>query len=162
MPGYRVSAVENPIDGAANMTATAPLIITDDVLTDLARLRVDAAAKPVDVTTLARRLETPAGRREHHRQMDIQTVVIGGGPFPFFVTFSVETGHPVGTCRHMSMSIRRQGRVPHPAAVWMVAEILGFAGGLGACRVWPEDLSDRGKAVNIAQPIAVSGERRDG
>lgn len=83
------------------------------------------------------------------------------GPWPFFVTFWIETNHPVGTCRHMSMSITRDNRVPSPAAVWLIAEVLGFAGGLEACRQWPEELSDGGTAINIVQPLSVTEAARD-
>jgi hypothetical protein len=86
--------------------------------------------------------------------MNAQTVVIPG-PWQFFVVFTIETGHPAGTCRHMSLSIRRKDRVPSPAAVWMVAEELGFSGGLLACSAWLERLSDGGIAINVAQPLAV-------
>jgi hypothetical protein len=37
----------------------------------------------------------------------------------------------------------------------MMCEELGFVGGLGACAVWQEDLSDGEKAVNVAQPLSV-------
>jgi hypothetical protein len=55
----------------------------------------------------------------------------------------------------MSMSIVREGRVPHPDAVWLVAAELGFAGGLDACQTWVEDLRDGGHAINVLQPLSV-------
>ena len=85
--------------------------------------------------------------------MTAQTIRIDG-PWPFFVTFSIETGQPVGPCRHMSMSIRREDRVPHPDAVWLIAAELGFVGGLDSCQAWPERLNDGGTAINVIQPIA--------
>jgi hypothetical protein len=77
-------------------------------------------------------------------------------PLDFMVTFSIETGHPVGTCRHMSMSSGKRGRVPSPAAAWMVAEALGFVGELDTCTVWMETLVPQGKAVNIVQPVSMA------
>ena len=134
--------------------ASAPLILTADVRAALQALRRRAADKPVDVVRLMQAIRAQEGERRHRAQMTAQTVAIPG-PWPFFVTFSVETGHPAGTCRHMSMSVMREGRVPHPNAAWMVAEDLGFQGGLSACRMWPESLSDGGTAINLVQPIAV-------
>lgn len=135
----------------------APLFIDDNVKTDLAILRAKAAGLPVNMIDVARLLMTKQGKREHIGRMEKQTVVIPG-PWPFYVTFSIETGHPVGTCRHMSMSILRKGRVPHPVAVWMVAELLGFQGGLETCKTWLERLSDGRDAINVVQPLAMMPE----
>jgi len=134
--------------------ADAPLIITPEATADLHRLRNTAARKPIDMQEVLRRLATPRGKRLHMAQMEAQTIVIPG-PWDFFVTFSIETGPPAGVCRHMSMSIKRDGRVPSVAAVWMVCEELGFSGGIEACRVWPEQLSDGGTAINVVQPLSV-------
>jgi hypothetical protein len=38
----------------------------------------------------------------------------------------------------------------------MVAELLGFVGGLDRCVVWLEDIGRGDKAVNIAQPIGIT------
>ncbi len=129
-----------------------PLIMGAVQSAALADLRRRAAAAPVHVPDLLERLKTPIGERAHRKQMTAQTVEI---PISFLVTFSIETGHPAGTCRHMSMSVGREGRVPHPEAVWMIAEELGFAGGLAACKTWREDLRGHGVAINVIQPLAV-------
>lgn len=134
--------------------ATAPLLITADVAAQLGALAVLAARHPVAVGSLRDKLANPEGKRRHLAQMERQTVVIPGMPWPFFVTMSVEHGHPVGTCLHMSMSVDRIGRVPHPAAAWLVAELLGFAGGLDQCTGWSEALSDGRVAANLVQPCA--------
>lgn len=140
--------------------ADAPLIITAEVRARLHRLRDFAASRPVDMPPLVETIKTPDGMRRHQKRMNSQTIRIDG-PWPFFVTFSIETNHPGGTMRHMSMSIMREGRAPHLVAVWMIAEYLGFSGGLEACSVWMEDLSDGGKAVNVVQPLAVTEPARD-
>ena len=45
----------------------------------------------------------------------------------------------------------------------MVAEELGFIGGMQRCAIWLEDLEDGGKAVNVVQPLRLSSEgRHDG
>lgn len=141
--------------------ADAPLIVTPEVVANLHDLRDRAAKKPIEMQQVMQLLKTRRGARLHKDKMTAQTIRIPGAPWPFFVTFSIENGHPAGTCRHMSMSIMRDGRVPHPAGVWMVAEEMGFSGGLEACRVWIEDLSDGGKAINIVQPIRVLSEHHE-
>lgn len=137
--------------------ASAPLLLTTEAVERLHRLRAFAAKRPVDIQVVSEMMKHPGPMAQHRKQMTAQTVVIPG-PWPFFVTFSIETGQPVGPCRHMSMSIKRDGRVPHPAALWLIAEELGFSGGLETCKVWPEDLSDGGKAINILQPVSVQTE----
>ncbi len=133
----------------------APLILTPDVRANLHRLREFAAKRPVDVVLLLEAIKDPERKREYLKRMTAQTIRIDG-PWPFFVTFSIETNHPAGTCRHMSMSIKRAGRVPHPIAVWMVAEELGFTGALEMCSIWTEELSDGfgGDAINVVQPLS--------
>jgi hypothetical protein len=136
------------------MKPDAPLIITTEVMDRLHRLRDFAAKRPVSMPVLMEALKTPTGKRDHLKRMTAQSIRIAG-PWVFFVTFSIETGHPVGVCRHMSMSIMREGRVPHPAAVWMIAAELGFIGAMENCTTWMEDLSDGGKAINVVQPLAM-------
>jgi hypothetical protein len=134
-----------------------------DALIDL---RERAEAAPVDVLSLRTRLANPEGKAAHMAQMSSQSLIIPDG---YLVTYSVEIGHPGGAARHLSMSSEREGKVPHPAAVWMVAEVLGFTGGgIEACdKVWPEKLRGRvGVAVNAVQLIATAdaaeGPRPDG
>ncbi len=116
-----------------------------------------AAAAPFDVRGAIETVMTASGRTRYFDRMRAFTVSIPG-PWIFQVTFSIETGHPAGTCRHMSMSIDRAGRVPHPEAVWMVAQTLGFAGGLNACASWPEATEDGYQAINLAQPLALGAQ----
>lgn len=118
-------------------------------------LRELAARSPVEMQSLAARLATPEGKAAHMRQMTAQTIEL---PFGYMVTFSVESGHPIGAARHMSMSSPAEGRVPRPEAVWIVAELLGFAGSLEQCVSWPETLEGHGLAINLVQPLAVSGK----
>jgi hypothetical protein len=142
-----------------------PLIIGPDEKVLLQQLRELAALHPVDMPALMERLKTVYGRFLHRQQMNKQTVRLPSAlAAAFFVTFSIEVGHPCGTARHMSMSVKRedlpapeaQDRVPHPVGVEMVAAEFGFAGGLEACAVWRETLSDGGVAINVLQPIAAA------
>jgi hypothetical protein len=129
------------------------LIIFEAEKAALRQLREKAAAQPVNILDVAERLKTDTGRRIHRRAMTAQTIHL---PVHYFVTFSIETNHPVGTCRHMSMSSGRQGKAPTPEAVWMVCQELGFVGSIEECRVWIEDLSDGEKAINVVQPLSVA------
>lgn len=129
---------------------STPLIIDASVEENIRNLCEFAFAQQVEMTELAVRIKTPAGKAEHVRQMTRQTMSI---PLAFLVTFSVERGHPCGTCRHMSMSVEREGRAPNSPALWMVAQKFGFWGGLDKCSVWPEQLTGHGMAINVVQPI---------
>jgi hypothetical protein len=134
-----------------------PLVLGDEQLYLLAQLREEASKHPVNMQGLSDRLKISAHKALHRAQMTKQTVII---PFGFCITYSIEHGHPAGTCRHMSMSSPGRGRMPSPEAVDMIAEQLGFVGGFRACAVWIEDL-DRGvagreKAINLVQPIAIT------
>jgi hypothetical protein len=129
-----------------------PLILGAVQRAALAELRTRAAAAPIDMPDLLARLKTPEGKLAHRRHMTAQSVEI---PADFLVTFSIETGHPIGTCRHMSMSVGRKGRRPHALAVWMIAKELGFVGELSDCMMWPEELEGHGAAINVVQSLAV-------
>lgn len=126
------------------------LIIGPKEKAELARLRELAAANPVHMPTLIERIKTPEGKAAHMRAMTEQTIDI---PTDFMVTFSIELGHPLGTCRHMSMSVGKKGRLPNQHALEMVMDELGFYGELDDCHVWLEDLKGHNQAINVLQPI---------
>jgi hypothetical protein len=125
-----------------------PLLIGPVERAGLHELRERAARAPVDMHGLTQRLKDPAEKARHREQMTAQSVRL---PLAYVLTYSVETGHPGGTARHMSMSVSRSGRVPTPEAVWMVAEALGFTGGLERCVSWQENLEGHGTAINVVQ-----------
>lgn len=136
------------------MVTVTPLLIGPAERDALARLRALAAEHPVDMTGLQSKLRDPVCKSEHMAQMTRQSVAI---PLDFLVTFSIELNHPIGTCRHMSMSVGKADRIPNPDAVWMVAEILGFTGGLYDCTLWREQLQGHGEAINVVQPLTAEG-----
>lgn len=122
-------------------------------LAALHELRELAARHPINAPALFKILQTARGERRHRAQMESQSLLV---PFGFRVAFSVETGHPAGTVRHLSVSMTEPGRLPSPEAIWMIAEALGFAGGLEVCKLWPEQLSAGGTAINVAQPVSIA------
>lgn len=132
--------------------SSTPLIMGKAQLEQLTKLREYAAANPVDMHAVLELMKTPEGKVAHKRQMTAQSIEI---PVGFVVTLSIETGHPAGVCRHMSMSSPKRGRVPTQEAVQMVATALGFVGDIMQCQIWLEDLEGREKAVNVVQPVSV-------
>jgi len=134
-----------------------PLILGAGEIEALRALREQAAANVVDVRTLGERLADPAGKEAHMAQMTRQSLSL---PVGFFVTYSVEIGHPCGACRHLSMSVAAEDKLPHPEAVRTVAKAMGFTGNLPDWVMWMEDLQGHGRAVNVVEPIAsVAGGR---
>lgn len=125
-----------------------PLVIGPQEKQALAALATLAAEHPVDMRRLMDATKTGEGKHRHMMQMTMQTIEL---PVGYSVTFSIEDEHPIGRCRHMSMSVDVAGKLPNPAAVWMVARELGFWGELGDCDgVWPETLR-QGEAINLVQ-----------
>jgi hypothetical protein len=131
------------------MTASA-LIIGAEQKIILHALRDFATLNPIDVLKVRELIKSQDGHAAHLERMKLYSTKI---PSMFYVTFSVETGHPVGTCRHISVSSRRRGRVPTPEAVWMLAREMGFVGGLGCCTIWDENIGSGDLAINLVQPL---------
>lgn len=137
------------------VVAAAPLLVTPAVVASLHALRDYVRSAPVvDVRTLAARLTLPKARKRHGAQMNRQTISIPG-PWPFYVTLSIEHGHPIGAARHMSMSVDRLERLPSPEALRIIATELGF-GPFDGCTIWPEKLSDGRSAINMVEPIGIA------
>lgn len=127
-----------------------PILIGPTELAALHELRVRANGHPVDARGLAVRLATPDGKSAHRDQMTGQSVRL---PLAYLVTFSIETGHPKGTYRHMSMSVQREGRLPNGNSLWLVAHALGFTGALEECMLYRETLQGHGEAINVLQLV---------
>ena len=79
------------------------------------------------------------------------TMVVPMG-FPVIYTHEVQ---PSGIFRHMSMSVAldRVDRVPHPLAVQMVMEEMGFINDLGHCKFWHESVGGCRTAINVLEPL---------
>jgi hypothetical protein len=127
-----------------------PLMIGTEEASSLVDLKNRAEAEVVDVRVVLQQIQTPEGLRAHRIRMGKLTVTI---PVAYDVTYSVEDGHPCGRSRHMSMSVRKDGRVPNDQALWMVCEHLGFRGSLEGCAVWPEEIGHGMVAINVLQPL---------
>jgi hypothetical protein len=130
---------------------STPLVIDEEVISQIKACVELAEACPVDMPTLVVRIKDPVGKERHMAQMNRQTVKV---PLAYMVTFSIEDGHPCGRCRHLSMSVAREGRIPNPIGLWMIAKEFGFWGALEQCdAVWKENLQGHGWAINVVQRI---------
>lgn len=134
------------------MTGT-PMIIGPKEKARLANLRKYATDNPIDIPPVMEQIKTPEGLLAHEKRMDRYSCWI---PLGFRVVFSIETGHPVGTSRHLSVSSPAKGRIPNIFAMGMLAEELGFVGGLELCGIWDEDIGEGQKAINLIQPLSVT------
>ena len=130
-----------------------PLIIGPDEEAKFAALSKYANEHTIYMPDVMKLIATKAGERKHLDRMSDYTISL---PFGYTVTFDIEIGHPIGTCRHLSVAAPLKGRVPSPPAVWMIAEYFGFKGGYSNCRVWDEDIDDGRITINVVQPLKAS------
>ena len=110
-----------------------------------------AAEHVVNIPDLLAKLSTSDGKAAHREQMTRQTIALSG---EWLLTYSIESGHPAGLCRHLSVSVQGGQLVPSREAVWLLAAQFGFTGGLEASTVWLEELRGHGQAVNVVQPFS--------
>jgi len=143
-----------------------PLIIDHEARVRIAELMAKADAKPVDMITLNRELnKSPTFKRNHMDQMNDQTMDLG---FGYVVTYSIEHGHPVGPCRHISISVDTAGKMPSVESALMIAGEFEFKGSLKDFDgIWIEDLSrdEKGNlytAINIVQKLDIRGLPKSG
>lgn len=131
------------------------LVIGERERSRIAALRARAVEHPLDMAAVLADCRTSDGVAKHRERVSKQSVVL---PVGYWVTFSVDVGHPGGSARHISISVGKPTkRLPSPEAVDMILEEFGFVGGLSACAaVYLEDTDDGGQAVNALQFIAPS------
>lgn len=128
-----------------------PLILGIQEKSVLQALKLKAGETPIDIQELTQTIHDPAVKARHMRQMTEQTVKIS---FGFLITFSFEMGHPAGAARHLSLSSPKEGRIPTPEALMMIAGELGFVGDYTTWdKVWVEDLQGHGRAINAVQVL---------
>lgn len=54
--------------------------------------------------------------------------------------------------RHLSVSVKKRGKWPHPSAITMLGELFGFAGPFES---WPKGMDQATESVILAQEIHV-------
>ena len=106
----------------------------------------NAAANPVPLETL---LKLRDGELLPDDVNEGKTLLV---PMGFRVVYTHEQQEH-GTLRHMSMSISLEGRVPHPDAVRMVMEEMGFVNVLEDCIFWDEPCGPDKVAINVVEPL---------
>jgi len=112
-----------------------------------------AEANPINIQELRETILTEVGKLAHMARMTAQTIEL---PLAYLVTYSIEVVHPVGACRHISISLpgAPEDVVPSPAAAWTIAQEFGFVGEVEDCDgAWLEKLKGHGQAVNLVQSI---------
>lgn len=125
-----------------------PLVFTDVIRKDIARVIEAAKAKPYDLGKVLRIMKRPQEAPRHNP--DFVTNI----PFGFRCVFTHEQ-QPIGWCRHLSVSIGAKRRLPHPVAIEEIMKAFGFKRGLeelgkaGLVHVMNEDVD----SVNILELI---------
>ena len=123
------------------------LLIGPDEKAKIAELRAFAEANPLDpVSVIALAAENLDNVRDvmHMYSIDV--------PIGFHVTYSQEN-QPPGLCHHLSVSIDRADKMPHPETVEMILQEFGMEPIAQSINVWIEDVDDVTKAINIAQLV---------
>lgn len=109
------------------------------------KAKAEACPIPLDVVTKLFKEGLPAGPHP----FDPFTVDILGG---YRITFTLETQRH-GVCRHLSVSADAKDRLPHKPVVMALMGELGFLLSLNDCKVWLEETTTRGAAVNVLEPV---------
>ena len=70
------------------------------------------------------------------------------------VVFSYdEQPPPIGMCKHLSVSVALEGRIPNPVAIQMIMQEFGFKNSLERCITWKEEHGpNTATAINIIEP----------
>lgn len=69
-------------------------------------------------------------------------------PDGYKVVYSIEN-QPVGTVRHLSVSVNRRGKLPSTHSVIEIMKLIGFQNIIERCKVGLEDISPGHQAVNV-------------
>jgi hypothetical protein len=116
----------------------------------IAELKAFAAANPQDAISA----KTVADR-DMAAYRDMMSTLTLELPVGFVVTYTHEMQPKAGLCHHISISVRRPKKVPHPEAVQMILNEFGMRplddapGG-----VWVEEIDPVTKAINVVQPVS--------
>jgi len=120
------------------------LILGDPRVTAIIkRLKDNAHANPIKLEELRRLIDEGKAVGEVYPESCAQ---LPGG---FRVCYTIEE-HPEGWCKHISLSVAREGRWPHPAAAALLIAEFGMSAEL--CAIYNEEET---RAVNFIQPVDV-------
>lgn len=137
-----------------------PIIINDDVRQEIFKVVEHAWKNIVPIYKMAEGGKLKKGMPNPIAGDKGHIIII---PHGFQVIFSIEDqGDQIqegergglGKCRHLSMSINKQGRLPNPIAIDMVMEEFGFDNRFYHCAVWSEGFGDNTQiAINVLEPV---------
>ena len=125
------------------------LSIGNEERAQIAALVKKAQEHPVTLEMLKRQMEKSPSLTCHTTRYSEFHIKL---PVGFSVVLTIEH-QPMGVCRHLSVSISRPGKLPHPAAVSMVMEEFGFQRQLSDCHFWSEEFDANCRSINVLEPI---------
>jgi len=128
------------------MSSMLPLVIGPEERAALKQIAAAAAADPVPLEVV-QGLTTGELMPEAVNQGKKLTIPMG---FVVVLTHEHQVG---GVLRHLSVSIDLPGRVPHPEAVRMIMEEIGFVLPLEKCFWWEEACGPGRVAINVVEPV---------
>lgn len=131
------------------------LIITSEVENNIKSL-MEYAHKNVLARALLERLSAGFDPKDV-RTRPPQTNVIAQDftmdiPLGYRVTYTVED-QPIGLCKHLSVSVPKRGKSPHPLAVQEIMKLFKFDRPLEQCKIWTEEYEKGFTAVNVVEPV---------
>jgi hypothetical protein len=127
-----------------------PFILGPEQIEALVALKAHAEAHPTPLEVLQALKDGMPTPEELNKDFAIDI------PVGIRVVFTMEQ-QPIGLCKHMSMSVALEGRLPSPIAVMLVMEHLGFVVPLksliGLGLVWEEAPGRGVVAINVVEPV---------
>jgi len=125
-----------------------PLLIDAEAKKNIAKVVEHAFANKIQIETLQKMVANelpPIGDTPEHSCYIFKD---------FRVVFSIEQ-HPMGWCRHMSVSVPSDTKVPSIEAIEMLTEEFGFQTPLRNCHVRIEETGDpeRPRAINVIEAM---------
>lgn len=105
------------------------------------KIAIDDRADPKHELTLKDRKQDNPFPRSQHLEL---------GSYRCAISFEEQ---PAGLCRHLSVSVKKPGKLPNEYAIKMLAEEFGFTSGWPPTRgrVWLEEFEPGHQAVNVLE-----------
>jgi hypothetical protein len=126
-----------------------PLVIGAAQKEQIAKLRALAAANVMDPGDMQKAAEKDISA---FRKMMVEFSI--GLPVGFLVTYCHERQpDPLGVVAHISVTVDRFNRTPHPAAVDMILDAFGMQPINQSVKVWIEEVAPGENAINIVQRL---------
>jgi hypothetical protein len=124
------------------------LMIDDATAARITELRAFAAATVIDP-----RHAVVAAERDVTAYRDMMAMHSLEIPIGYIVSYTHEN-QPVGLCHHISISVTRPGKMPHPEAVQAILGAFGMRPFEQSEHIAIEDVAPETKAINLIQIIA--------